>query len=198
MPTKSERISDLMRHLMNKAANEESVTVGHVLEVFGIRGFAFLLLILALLNIFIFMVPFISILFGIPMIILAAQMILGIATPIFPHFILERTIKREALIKGLEQSIRGVEIIEAYIKPRLFVLSGPHLDRVHGLLVLMLAVMVALPIPVINIPPSIALVFLAIGMLQRDGLFIILAYAVAIWCFWLFKSLGKLAQALTR
>jgi hypothetical protein len=182
---------------MLTAETGDSISIGQILNLFGVRGFAFLLLVLALLNVVIFMVPLISMLFGLPMIILAAQMVLGLRAPIFPHVILDRTIKREALMAGLGHAIFWLEKIEHYIKPRLPLLTMPELDRIHGLLALIFAVMVTIPIPLFNVPPSLGIAFLAIGMLQRDGLFILFAYAIGYWCIILFKSLGHLAHSLS-
>ncbi len=181
---------------MDDAGSEESISVGRILHIFGVRGFAFLLLMLSLLNIVIFMVPMISILFGLPMVILAVQMVLGLRVPMFPDFVRHRNIPRDALVQGLSRAVYGVEKAERYISPRFLFLAGPQADRVHAVLALVLAIMVTLPIPVLNVPPSIALAFLAIGMLQRDGLFIIIAYALGIWCLWLFKSLGHVVHSL--
>lgn len=187
-----------MRQLLDTAAQEETVSVGHILHVFGLRGFAFLMLMLALLNIVIFMVPFASVLFGLPMVILAAQMVMGMQAPIFPSWVRHQTIKREPLVYGLGLAISWVQKIERFIKPRALFLSNPTLGRVHGLLTLILAILVSLPIPLFNIPPSLAIAFLAIGMLQRDGLFIVGAYGLGAWCLALFTSLGHhLAHSLT-
>ena len=143
------------------------------------------------------MVPLISIIFGLPMIILSAQMVVGMRTPIFPKFIRNQTIQREVLVQGIGKCVRGLETIERYIKPRFALLSYPILDRVHGLMALTMAILVTLPIPLFNILPSLALAILAVGLLQRDGLLISAAYAVAAWCLILFKSLGHLAHHLT-
>jgi hypothetical protein len=192
------RISDILRRLRDTAAHGDTVSVGHILHIFGMRGFAFLLLTLALLNIVIFMVPFVSLLFGLPMVILAAQMVLGVQTPIFPSALRHRTVPAAALTRGLSVAIEGLEKIERYIKPRLGFLSAPELYRVHGFVAMVLAVMVTLPIPVVNVPPSIALALLGIGMLQRDGYFVIGAYAIGWWCLVLFRSLSHIAHVLTQ
>jgi hypothetical protein len=123
------------------------------------------------------------------MVILAAQMVLGFHAPVFPAFIRRQTIQREALVKGLDRALYGVEKIERYIKPRALFLTHPALNRLHGLAALVMAVMVTLPIPLVNVPPSVGLAFLAIGMLQRDGIFILLAYVIGMGCLLLFKSL---------
>jgi hypothetical protein len=143
------------------------------------------------------MVPFSSIVFGVPMIILAAQMVLGFRAPIFPRVVRRQKIQRAALVQGLERAIYGIEKIERYIKPRFLFLTHPVANRIHGLMALVMAIMVSIPIPFFSFPPSLVLIMLAIGMLQRDGIFILLAYAVGIWCVLLFKSLGHLAHSLT-
>jgi hypothetical protein len=191
------QISEIMRLLLDSARENETTSIGQILILFGVRGFAFLILILALLNIVIFMVPFSSIVFGVPMIILAAQMVLGFRAPIFPRVVRRQKIQRAALVQGLERAIYGIEKIERYIKPRFLFLTHPVANRIHGLMALVMAIMVSIPIPFFSFPPSLVLIMLAIGMLQRDGIFILLAYAVGIWCVLLFKSLGHLAHSLT-
>jgi hypothetical protein len=188
--TKPERISDIMRRLMDGAAHEETVSIGHILQVFGVRGFAFIILMLALLNIVIFMVPFISFLFGLPIVILAVQMVLGLYTPIFPQFVRHQTIRREPLLHGLEKAVLWMTKIERYIRPRFAFLSDPRINRLHGMLALILAMLVTLPVPLFNILPSVGLISLAIGMLQRDGIFIVASYAIGGWSLMLFRSIG--------
>ena len=183
---------------MNTAAESETVTVGRILHIFGVRGFAFLLLVLSILNVVIFMVPMISFLFGLPMVILTVQMVIGLHAPVFPRVVRAWTISRTALMEGLARAIVWIERMERYIKPRLPALSAPELLRVHALVALVLAVMVTLPIPVVNVPPSIALIFLAIGILERDGLFILLGYATGLWCLWLFKSLDHIVHVVAK
>ena len=195
---KQQHISDLIRQLIATPSDEDRVTIGYILQLFGVRGFAFLLLMLSLLNVVIFMIPFSSFLFGLPMVILSVQMVLGFKAPIFPYVIRRQTIPRAALMQGLQRALYGMEKVERYIKPRWMFLTHPSLDRVHGLLALIMAILVTLPIPLFNIPPSLGLGMLAIGMLQRDGLFIVLAYAIGVWCFLLFRSLGHLAHSWAR
>lgn len=193
---KVQKVSELMRTLMESASHEDQVSVGRILHIFGVRGFAFLLLVLAVLNVAIFMVPFVSIVFGLPMVILSVQMVLGLQTPVFPQLVRRRIIPRDLLVRGLEQSIHSISKIERAIKPRFTFLSIAVFNRAHGLVALLLAIMVTLPIPLFNIPPSLGLALLAIGILQRDGLFIVAGYAVGGCCLVLFKSLGHFAHTM--
>jgi hypothetical protein len=188
-------ISGYLRRLIEISTQEATVTVGRILEVFGVRGFALLFLILSILNIVIFIVPFLSFFLGLPMVLLAAQIVLGMPTPVFPKQLLERSFSGAALAEGVGRAIPWIEKLERYIKPRLMVLSDPAFARLHGLFALILSIMVTLPIPVINVPPSVAILMLAIGILERDGIFIAVGYGIGLWCFWLFRSIGHLAHS---
>jgi len=195
---KSKSITDILRELKETMSGGKTLTVGVLVKHFGVRGFAFLLLVPALLNIVIFMVPGLSLLLGLPIVILTVQMVLGLRAPLLPGFVRQRTISRAALAKGLDIAIAGMLRAEPLIKPRLPFLAGPHLDRLHSFLALLLSVLMAMPIPILNLSPSFGLVVLALGMMQRDGFFIVGAYVLAGWSLWLYGSIGHIAHVLAQ
>lgn len=174
------------------------MTVGHVLQIFGVRGFGFLIFLLALMNIVMFMVPGLSLILGLPLIIVTVQMVLGFRTPLIPAFVRRRTINRALLMRGLDVGSRSMVALEKHFRPRLWLIAGHHMDRLHSVLALFMAVLMTLPIPFVNLPPSLGLIALALGMIQRDGLFIISSYLIATWCLWLFGSLGHAAHVLAQ
>lgn len=55
-------------------------------------------------------------------------------------------------------------------RPRLLPLADQ--DRLLALMCLLLAVVIAMPIPFGNLPPAICVLLIALGMIQRDGLFV--------------------------
>jgi hypothetical protein len=57
-------------------------------------------------------------------------------------------------------------------------LTSPWAERAIGLFALMLAVMLALPIPLTGIPLGAALALMGIGLLERDG-FVLMAGVAA-------------------
>lgn len=193
---KPDTASSLVQHLEGTLPDSEDMTVGQFLPLLGVHGFVFFILVLGLLNIAIFMLPGLSIVFGIPMVIMAVQMLLGLQSPIFPAYVRNHPIKSSVLRKGLQIAVVALKKIEPAIKPRLCFLTHPGLHRVHAAAALLLAFMVAIPIPFINIPPTIGIILLSIGLMQRDGLFIVSAYAFGLWSFWLYESLGRAAQGL--
>jgi hypothetical protein len=165
-------------------------------ESFGVRGFAFLLLVFSSLNLAIFMVPGLSILFGIPMVFLAAQMALGKKTPFLPEFALERKVNGRAMRAGMEKASMLMKGAEKVVKPRFLFMFGAFLDKFNCVLALFMAVLVSIPIPFVNILPTFGVAVLSVGIIQRDGLFVAGAYAIAFWSLMLFKSLGHAANML--
>jgi hypothetical protein len=190
-PSNLDTASSLIRRLEDVLPDDDAVTVGYFLQLLGVHGFAFFILVLGILNIAIFMLPGLSILFGIPMVIMAVQMLLGHVAPVFPDAILSQHIKGDMLCKGLHVAARIVETIEIAVKPRLMILTHPMLLRGHFLAALIFAFMVAIPVPFINIPPTVGIILLTIGLMQRDGIFIIVSYVFGIWSLWLYESLGR-------
>jgi hypothetical protein len=67
-----------------------------------------------------------------------------------------------------------VRAIERLTRPRLPLLTGDVADTFTGLVCVMLALIMALPIPFGDALPGIALVLFALGMMQRDGVAILL------------------------
>lgn len=176
----------------------EEVRVGRLLQIFGVRGFAFLIFVLALLNVVIFMLPGVSLLLGLPLVVLTVQMVLGLRTPLFPIFIRRRAINRAALMRGIDLGIAVMEKVEHLIRPRFRFLSSAPVNKAHSILAMLMAVLMAIPIPFLNIPPSLGLITLSLGMMQRDGLFIVAAYGLAGWSLWLYGSLGHVAHVLAQ
>ena len=189
-------VSSLIRHLEETLPEDQDMTIGQFLGLLGVHGFVFFLLVLSMLNVIIFMVPGLSILFGVPMVILVVQMLLGINAPIFPAVICERQIRSTVLQKGLLHAAMAVEKVERFIRPRMLILTNANVIWLHSLIALLLGFMVALPVPLLNLPPTFGMMCLCMGLMQRDGVFVIAAYTLAAWSFWLYQSIGTAAHSL--
>ena len=86
--------------------------------------------------------------------------------------------------------LKMVRAIERLTRPRLPLLTGDVADTFTGLVCVVLAMIMALPIPFGDALPGIALVLFALGMMQRDGVAILLGivataasalYLILIW-----------------
>jgi hypothetical protein len=84
--------------------------------------------------------------------------------------------------------------LEGVVRPRLtFLHAGPGMARLVGLGVALagLGLMLPLPIPFSNALPAWAVVLLALGLMERDGLFLLLGH-LTVLAGWLFIGLTSI------
>ncbi|WP_159950024.1 exopolysaccharide biosynthesis protein [Rhizobium sp. 18065] len=150
------------------------VSVSDLFTAMGDRAFGALLLIFALPNV-VPTPPGTSAITGAPLVFLAAQLMLG-QSPWLPKIIANRSMAREdfaAIVRRISPWLaRG----ERMLRPRLTVLVYPPVEYVTGLLCLILAIILALPVPLGNILPAIAICLFSFGILERDGLCILFGF----------------------
>ncbi|MET0545841.1 MAG: exopolysaccharide biosynthesis protein, partial [Caulobacterales bacterium] len=138
------------------------------------RAFGFLLLFLAIPNV-IPMPPGLSTIFGVLLLFPSVQMIMGNAQPWFPRTISKRKLRRSTLQLVVDKSAPWLNRIEKLTHERLvFLTEGPAV-QVLGAFCLMLGLILMLPIFLGNLFPGIAIALMAIGLIQRDGLFVLMS-----------------------
>jgi hypothetical protein len=119
------------------------ISLGEMAEAFGDRAFGLLILLLCLPS----LLPGMASVFGIPMLILGAQMGMGRTVPKLPAFIARQTIKREDLLRLSGSSTSWITKVERYVKPRPGPFKSPWGDRLVGWLTVYSAIMLILPGP---------------------------------------------------
>ena len=98
------------------------------------------------------------------------------------------------LAQLLTGAARIARELEKFVRPRLaFLHIGPGMRRLIGVGVITagLALMLPLPIPFSNNIPAWAVMLLAIGMMEKDGLCVLLGHLTVIAA-WLFIGLTSL------
>jgi hypothetical protein len=125
-------------------------------------------------------IPGISTLFGVPQIVLALQMLAGFERPWLPVWLLEKSIARADFERMIDHSMPVLVRVERYLKPRAAALTGPFVERLMGLVFLVLAAVVSLPIPLGNQPPAVAIAVVALGLTARDGVFVAAGCAMGV------------------
>ena len=68
---------------------------------------------------------------------------------------------------------------ERLLRPRVLALSSPPMEYFVGGVCLLLAIVLVLPVPLGNMLPALAISLLALGVLERDGLWILAGLATA-------------------
>jgi hypothetical protein len=173
------KASDILKELAQRATGER-VSLRDIVEALGERAFGVLLLIFALPNaVGLGTIPGVSTLFGVPQIFVAVQMVMGRERLWLPAWLLDRSIARRDFQTMVDKSLPHILKIERFLRPRWSALSTTTAERLLGLVFLLLAVIVSLPIPFANQPPAVAMAFIAIGLIARDGVYVTVGLGIA-------------------
>jgi hypothetical protein len=169
------RASDILRALADDPGGG-SVSIGAMVTAFGERAFGLLMIVFCLPNMV--PVPGIGALFGIPLLLIAAQMALGRPKPWLPRAIEARTIQRSTLIRMVDAVEPRMRRIESILKPRWIFLFSPVMDRLIGIFAVLCAISIIIPFPGTNFPPAVALILISLAVTQEDGLYLALGAAI--------------------
>jgi hypothetical protein len=190
------RLSADLEALRSESAGR-SLTVEELQSALKGRGVAMLLLLLSLPFCFI-PVPGLSTPFGIAVLLMGIRIAFG-QKPWLPKLIRQRSISPSRLVKVLTGGIRFARIMEKLVKPRLqFLHRWPGAMNLIGLGIASggLLLLLPLPIPFSNTVPAWAVVLLSAGMMERDGVLVLLGHLMTLlsWGFivlaWLFGAEG--------
>jgi hypothetical protein len=171
-----QRVSEVLIGLVGDGTGQ--LRLSEVVAALGDRGYGLLIFILALPNVLPLYIPGLSAVFGVPLGLIALQMMVGLPRPWLPQALLRRQIRRQEFATVTQRILPWLMRLERILKPRLPALTSPWAERAIGLFALMLAVMLALPIPLTGIPLGAALALMGIGLLERDG-FVLMAGVAA-------------------
>lgn len=175
-PSEDIAISDRLDQLVAEA-HGESVTLDWIMSQLHERAFGLFLLILALPC----CIPF---LYGIPQVValplmfVSVQILLGRRVPWLPGRLGARTVSTSGLESLARRARPWLRRIEAISRPRLATLTRTPLDRLVGLALVLFSASILVPLPGTNTVPGIAVVVIAMGLLQRDGALVILGAIV--------------------
>jgi len=155
------------------------------------RGYAAILIIFTLPFCLPIQIPGVSTLFGLVLAFIGLRVCLG-RELWWPHWILKKEIESVHLQKWLLETIKIVKMIQKILHPRLIMLTQNHFfHRLHGFMIFVLALLLALPLPIplTNLLCAFPLLFIGMGLLEDDGLFIIIGYILAFTCFSVFTAI---------
>ncbi|WP_051306604.1 exopolysaccharide biosynthesis protein [Massilia alkalitolerans] len=166
--------------VLQRLAEEEGerVSIGDLLAALGDRALGALLFVFAFPNA-LPALPGTSAILGLPLVFLAAQLAFG-RRPWLPRFIAARSMPRPAFRALVGRMYPWLQRAERLLRPRASALALPPMEYLVGAVCLVLAVVVLLPIPMGNMLPAFSISLLALGILERDGYWILAGLAAAL------------------
>jgi hypothetical protein len=169
----SEELADLHARAWDRA-----VTLREVIFVLRQRAYLLLIVMLALPFIQPVPLPGLSTPLGLAIVLIALRLSLG-QRPWLPKRIQRAKLPAGFFGKVLTFTARLLRFLESVLRPRWPAITGtPLLNQLHAIVILASAaiLLLPLPIPLSNLLPAWAIFLLACGLLERDGLFIVLGY----------------------
>lgn len=171
------RLSQLFAQIARDA--DDRVSVASIRDALGDRSFAALLVVFAAFNM-IPLPPGASAFLGLPMVIVAAQMMYGSRRAWLPGFLMNRSISAEQFRTVMDWAVPRLDRLEQLIRPRYWPFWRRRGDRVVGFLALVMAIVVTLPIPLGNWLPAFSTALLGLSLVQRDGILLAIGGAFGI------------------
>src|SRR5690606_7591570 len=123
-------------------------------------------------------IPGVSTVFGAAIVLLAVAITLN-RMPWLPEKILDRKLDAKKLLPALRKGVRIVSRIDAWVRPRALSMTARYMTVVNGCVLVFGGLLLMAPfglIPFSNTAPAVGILLLAIGMIQRDGVFVLLGY----------------------
>ena len=172
-PDEGRTFSDVLERLGQGQADKLSLR--EMVEAFGERGFGAVILMLALMA----LVPWPpggKAVFSVPIILIAAELALQREKVWLPRWLLNLSVNRNSYRSAADKILPRLRRVERLTRPRWPALTGEAADVVIGLICILLALMMALPVPFGDALPGLTLALFGLGIIQRDGAFILAGF----------------------
>jgi hypothetical protein len=160
------------------AEDKERISVGDLLEALKRRALGALMFIFAVPTA-LPMPPGVSAVLGAPLLFLTLQLMLGMQ-PWLPKLITERSLSRVDFHRVVRTVAPWLARAEGIMRPRLTFLAHRPFVYLLGFASFVMAFVLFLPIPLGTMLPSVAICIMALGLLERDGVWILLGLLVAV------------------
>jgi hypothetical protein len=170
--------------------DDPKLTLAEVVEAFGERAFGALMLMLALMSLLPWP-PGGKAVFSVPIMLLSLELAIQRQTVWLPRWLLRVSVSRTAYRKASGGRVLGaIRAIERLTRPRIPILTGEAADVITGIVCFVLAVMLALPVPLGDMLPALTIAIFGLAITQRDGLAVLIGalgtlvcgvYVVLVW-----------------
>lgn len=182
-----ERFSDVLEGLSRR--DGDRLTLAEMIDAFGERALGAVMVLLATISLLPWP-PGGKIVFSLPLILIAAEVMTRRDRLWLPKWVMRRSVSRTRYASGMARAIGPIRFIERLSKPRMAALTDDNAQIGIGLICILLAVMLAFPVPFGDMLPAVTITIFGFALMQRDGLAMIAglvgtvlcgAYLVLVW-----------------
>lgn len=155
------------------------LTLGQLVDSLGRSGQGLVLLLLALPTFIPIPALPTGLVFGTALALVSLQMFGGREALTLPDFLRRRALPRRAVVFTIERLERYMTKFDGVLRPRMLRLTERGATMGVAVMIFILALALALPIPFGNQAPAFAIVIFAFGLLERDGIAILVGVVFA-------------------
>ena len=188
-----------------RAVTGHEVTLRELLGLVGEQGLLVFCAILAMPFLLPVTLPFMSTALGAPMLLIGVAVMLN-RVPWLPDRLLDHVLPGATVQHVLERAAHAADRFEHMVRPRMLALTASALaNSLHGLALVTAVLVLMAPLPLVpfaNTLPAMGVILLCLGMAERDGVAILLGYAVTLFAaafvgtlLWLAAKAGSDPQA---
>lgn len=170
-------LSGILEDLLRE---DESVTVGEITDRVARRGFGLFMIVLALPTLIPVLPPGSAAAIGLLYIILAVQMLIGLERPWLPRRARAFRLSDRAVASLRNRGVPLLRRIERFSRPRAMMLDERIVLRLVAAVLLVLGVILLSPLPFLNTLPALSALILGVGLLNRDGVFLLVGVLLAV------------------
>ncbi len=169
-------LSSILEDLLRE---DTSVTVGEITDRVAHRGFGLLVVLFALPSL-IPVIPWGSVLIGLVYVLLAGQMLWGLERPWLPRRVRAFRLSDRVVASLRNRGVPLLRRIERFSRPRTMMLDERIVLRLVAAVLLVLGVILLSPLPFLNTLPALSALILGVGLLNRDGVFLLVGVLVGV------------------
>lgn len=175
-PHQIERTSAIVARLAREKAGQE-VSISEIVTALQDRSFGVLMIMFALPNA---VIPGISVILGLPIVLFGLQIASGRQKVWLPSFMVNKKLSA-SLFQTIAQRVeKFLNAIEKWLRPRwVFFFTGLG-ERLLGVYLSLLAIVLMAPIPFGNALPAFGISFISIGIIEKDGVAVVIGIVLGL------------------
>ncbi|MGH2628021.1 MAG: exopolysaccharide biosynthesis protein [Anaerolineales bacterium] len=164
-------VTAVLEHLL---ATDKDVTVGEIFERVAGRGYGLLLIVLGLPMLIPILPPGASTIVGPIYMLLAIQLVVGFGRPWLPRWLRRRQLSQRSVQGFRRRGIPLVRRLERFSRRRFRVLSNPVMTRLAAVIIFSMGLILLSPAPFLNTLPALTVMLIGVGLLNDDGVFLMI------------------------
>jgi len=178
--------------LIEKSQTQKTISIGEILEILSGSGCVLILIFLSLPFCQPLQIPGLSTPFGLAIAFIGFRLEFGQRVWLTKKILL-KTISAATVQKISEKFLKLMKKMARLIHPRLKWMCKHRIMRIcNRLLIVLLGIFLALPLPIplTNLAAGWAILLVSIGLLEDDGIFILMGYFISLLIIAFFISLA--------